>query len=347
MEGQAERQPLSTNDAASAIEALLGDDGALLDSMPAEESEGEQPEVEEAPDVEAKADQGSDQEEAETEPDQVTLETIDDVAQALGVDPNDLLANLKMRIKVNGEERLVSLKEAQTGQQLEADYRRKTSELAEQRRAIEQEQQQRAALFQQQMAESAAALQAAEQSLLAEFSTPAMQELRTRAPAEWTARIMEGQARMAALQQARQSAVTQWQQQQQTVAQEQQRQLQHLLATEQEALSTKLGNTWSGDTKQKLASFLMNEYGFSADDVGRVYNHRLILLALDAMKGKESAAKANEVKQKVKAAPPVMQKPGKPVSKVQVERNKLAALKSAARNSGKMRDAAAVIERLL
>jgi hypothetical protein len=354
MEGQVARQPLSTSDAAAAIESLLGDSGELPEAPDVIESDEPEPveDPEESEEPEESDSQDSDEDEAEEEPEAVSLETLDDVAKALGVDPDDLLANLKMRIKVNGEERLVSLKEAQTGQQLEADYRRKTTELAESRRAAEQEFSQRQAVMQQQAIETAQALNVAEQTLIAELNTPQMQQLRQQNPAEWLMRERDVQSRLGNLHAARQSAAMQWQQQQQMSAAESQRQFQHYLQTEQAELSGNLekrGVQWTPEERSKLSDFLITRYGFSADDVGQVYNHRLVLLALDAMqntqKVQESEAKAKQVKEKVAQMPRVTP-PGKAQGKVQVQAKVLAGLKGKLKQSGKLKDAAALIERL-
>ena len=354
MDGQAERQPLSVNDAAAAIESLLGDDG----EMPAEREAPEELEAEvsdeSADEVEETETQDSDEVEAEdTEPGEVTLETIDDVAQALGVDPKDLLANLKMRVKVNGEELLVSLADAQKGHQLEADYRRKTTELAEQRKAIETEFVQRQALYQQQAVETAQMMQLAEQAIVADLNTPEMAQLKAQDPAKWLMREREAQAKLAHVQQARQYAAHQWQQQQQTASSEQQRQFAAYLQAEQEALGNKVverGVDWTPTKRQELSNFLIERYGFSPSDVSQVYNHRLVLLALDAMQATSKVAevekKASAVKEKLKVIPP-MQKPGKQKGPLQVKQNRIAQLKGQLRKSGNLRDAAAVIESLM
>ena len=354
MDGQAERQPLSVNDAAAAIESLLGDDG----EMPAEREAPEELEAEasdeSADEVEETETQDSDEVEAEdTEPGEVTLETIDDVAQALGVDPKDLLANLKMRVKVNGEELLVSLADAQKGHQLEADYRRKTTELAEQRKAIETEFVQRQALYQQQAVETAQMMQLAEQAIVADLNTPEMAQLKAQDPAKWLMREREAQAKLANIQQARQYAAHQWQQQQQTASSEQQRQFAAYLQAEQEALGNKVverGVDWTPTKRQELSNFLIERYGFSPSDVSQVYNHRLVLLALDAMQATSKVAevekKASAVKEKLKVIPP-MQKPGKQKGPLQVKQNRIAQLKGQLRKSGNLRDAAAVIESLM
>lgn len=269
------------------------------------------------------------------------------------VDPKDLLANLKMRVNVNGEELLVSLADAQKGHQLEADYRRKTTELAEQRKAIETEFVQRQALYQQQAVETAQMMQLAEQAIVADLNTPEMAQLKAQDPAKWLMREREAQAKLAHIQQARQYAAHQWQQQQQTASAEQQRQFAAYLQAEQEALGNKVverGVDWTPTKRQELSNFLIERYGFSPSDVSQVYNHRLVLLALDAMQATSKVAevekKASAVKEKLKVIPP-MQKPGKQKGPLQVKQNRIAQLKGQLRKSGNLRDAAAVIESLM
>ena len=351
MEGQAERQPMSVNDAAAAIENLaIFDDAGEISGQEQPEDEIESEEVETSDDESGseESDQDSDEDEAEAEPEETTLETLDDIAKALGVDAESLLANLKMKIKVNGEERLVSLKEAQTGHQLEADYRRKTTELAEQRRAVEQEFTQRQALYHQQSVEAANVLQMAEQAVLADLNTPQMMALREQDPARWLIAQDEARQKLSALQQTRQQAAQQWQMQQQQSAAEQQRQFQSYLQAESEQLEKAVasrGESLTPETRSNIANFLMEQYGFSQTDVSQVYNHRLVLLALDAMKGKEGAKKAEAVKEKIKTMPKVVT-PGKVQGKVQVQAKVIAGLKGRLKQTGKLRDAAAVIERM-
>ena len=353
MEGQAERQPISVNDAAAAIESLLGDDGEMPSQAQPEDDEIEEVEAsDEESDAEESA-QDSDEDEAETEPEETTLETLDDIAKALGVDAESLLANLKMRIKVNGEERLVSLKEAQTGHQLEADYRRKTTELAEQRRAVEQDFAQRQALYHQQSVEAANVLQMAEQAVLADLNTPQMAALREKDPVQWMLRRDEAQQKLAYLQQTRQQAAQQWQMQQQHSAAEQQRQFHAYLQQEQSELERAVasrGEQLTNEAKAGLARFLVERYEFSPEEVGQVYNHRLVLLALDAMRAmakvKDMDTKTAQVKEKVATLPKVVP-PGKAQGKVQVKQKVIAGLKGRLKQTGSVRDAAAVIERLM
>ena len=77
-------------------------------------------------------------------------EHLDELIQRIGVDPDKFLEHVKAKVKVNGEERSVNLKELAAGYQMQSDYQRKTAEIAEQRKVAEAEraqyQQQREAL---------------------------------------------------------------------------------------------------------------------------------------------------------------------------------------------------------
>lgn len=82
-----------------------------------------------APEQKGKAEATDDQEEL--------ADTVEGLAQQLGMDPSELLEHLKVEVKVNGESKRVNLKEASKGYQLESDYRTKTAASAEQLRAAE------------------------------------------------------------------------------------------------------------------------------------------------------------------------------------------------------------------
>ncbi len=62
-------------------------------------------------------------------------DTLNGLAEAMGMDAKELSAALKAMVKVNGEDREVTLSEALNGYQRLEDYRIKTAELAESRKA--------------------------------------------------------------------------------------------------------------------------------------------------------------------------------------------------------------------
>ena len=136
----------SDQDAVASVEARIDN---LFKPAPEPESEPE-PEPEKAPEpVKAKEPEPVKTDEAETpeaEPETPKEEepldlstvpnTVEGLAEAIGISPQELSEHLKVTVKVDGKERVVTLAEAVKGHQLEADYRTKTSELAEARRSF-------------------------------------------------------------------------------------------------------------------------------------------------------------------------------------------------------------------
>jgi hypothetical protein len=73
-------------------------------------------------------------------------DTTDGLAAQLGMTEDELLDHLKLKVKVNGEEKPANLRELRNGYQMESDYRLKTAALADEKRAFESE---RSAITQQ------------------------------------------------------------------------------------------------------------------------------------------------------------------------------------------------------
>ena len=332
-------ESLNLSEAVTALEGFAGDLLGIDDEHDLEDV------VPEAPEEEAE-----EEEVAETEPEaeseeEVTLESIEDVARALGVDTDTLMANLKMRVKVNGQEELISLADAQKGNQFERDYRQKTTELAEQRRAIQAERDLQLAQLQQAAQDAATAIQWTEQQILAEMHSPQMAELRQSNPAEWVARQSEIQGKLAQLHGVRQQTQAQiqnaWQAQQAQHAQY----LQGYLAEQASRLTEKVSD-WSDNKRDEVTKFLKDRYGYNDQEISGVVDHRIILLALDAQRGAQAAQEVQKVLPKVQAAPK-LQAPGKPQSKVTVKAKQLQGLKGRLTQTGKLKDAARLLEAMM
>ena len=338
------------SNAAAALEdvagSLLGLDDEPEQDDPEEDTETAEDEAET---VEAEADEAeaesADDEGAEDPDTTIELNNISDLAKALGVDEKSLADNLRIPVKVDGEIIEVTLAEAAAGHQMQASFTKKTQALAEERRALQAEREQSVTSMTAAAQEAAAALQVAEQLLFAEVNSPAMQQLRQTNPAEWTAKQHELQARHNYLQQARNQATQQFAQAMQAAQHTQQQQMARHLQEQDQMLAQKVDN-WSTDKKQEVARFLSESYGWSPEDLSGVSDHRLILMALDAQRGRQAKESTEKVVQKVKALPKV-QPPGKPKSAIQVKAKHIAGLKGQLRQTGKIKDAARVIEALL
>ena len=138
------------------VAALIESQGLLeqsvpLDGEPPAEQAPDRPEPEETPERELapEPEKPSPEAEAEPEPQEELPDTLNGLAEAVGLSADEFADHVHVPVTVNGETRMVTLTEARKGYQLEVDYRHKTADLAEQRRALEAHQTQAVQAWQQ------------------------------------------------------------------------------------------------------------------------------------------------------------------------------------------------------
>jgi hypothetical protein len=238
-------------------------------------------------------------------------------------------------VKVAGEEVQVTLEEALKGYSREQDYTRKTQALAEENKA-----------------KQAAAAAARDEYLnglqtvqkIIEASQPKVdQNLRYTNPAEWSAQMLQHQ---------------QWAEQRRGVAaeaerlkgeqaQEEARERETLAARETEALLTVLPE-WKDPAVAKAETAALREYGqsigFTEAELDDVLDHRAVRVLRDAMAYRTLKAKSGQVRSAVEAKK--VAKPGA-TSAPPSKHLDLQRAKQRLRQSGRVDDAAAAIERLL
>ena len=304
-----------------------------------------EPEVkqEEQPEQETQ-EASSEPQEAETEEEQIQFETLSQFADALDMPFDDFLGNIKTTIKVAGAERDVTLSELRDGYQMEADYRRKTSELAEKRKEFDAEREHLTNELNTQFTEAQNLTGLLEQSLLAEFQAVDWNSLRQSDPAEFAARKQEFNDRHAQIQQARNQINDEIRKQYTEQQDEQKEKYKQILESEKEKLIEAMPD-YGNEEKAKVLAANFKEYlnsrGFNDDDIGKIWDHRHFLIVHDAMAYRELKTRQPEVKNKVVNAPK-LQKPGsgqKPSGeKVRQQ------LRSRLKKSGRVEDAAALIK---
>lgn len=199
----------------------------------------------------------------------------------------------KYTVKVRGQEVEVTLDELRNGYSRTEDYKVKTAEVAEQRRAVEATQ-----------AELAARAKQLDDVLARAPLDPVLAEgMKT----DWATLARENPAEYVARKEAYEGRVRAWQQ----VAQARE------LAT-QEAASQRLAEgearmreavpEWSDEGKRKeLQSSIartLETYGFKPEEYHHVADHRVLLVARDAMLYRQMQAERKAADAK-KAAPPV------------------------------------------
>ncbi len=282
--------------------------------------------------------------EQETEGD---IQNLSQLAEALDITLDDLKAGLTHTFKAADEDVTVTLAELEAGYQKDADYRRQTGQLAEARRQAEADYQGRMQAYEQQNVFLAQNFELSEQLLAAELNDPRLATLRESDPAEWTARREEVGQRLNAIRQARQNAAQRFEAfRQQQRAETKQR--------EQSALAERIPEF--GPQHVQLARGAMESLGYSGDEIAEIFDHRLVIGALElvalrseveSLRGEK--AKAQDTVKRVKKDVPKLQKPGKQRTKsgARIKRDNVARLKQRAAKSGKVEDAARVIEQMI
>lgn len=287
----------------------------------AEESEIEAPDEGQAEiddDAEVEAD-----DEADTEDDAADE---DDEAEEDDADPDDPPA---LEVDFDGETVRITAEEAKAGILRQADYTRKTMALAEERKALEADRQQTEQWFQQQLA----AVQQFQEP------EPDWAKMREEDPIGYIQKRDEWAEKQAKRQQM----------QQQTEAQRRaayQQQMQEGQARLMDALPS-----WRDDTVRKKESAeitegLISNYGFAPEELVGLADHRLVLLARDAIKGRQ-AAKSTDIARKKVADKPKVQKPGSSTGKGNPARTAAAQLRKRAQQTQSPDDWAKAFETLV
>ena len=203
--------------------------------------------------------------------------------------------------------RPVTLEEAQRGFMLQADYTRKTQAVAEERKRIQAEEQ-RLSNERQHYTKALETLKTSlTQQQSAGMSDAEMEVLRQQDPMAWMQQkelMRENESRLAKLEQeqdrvareeaeARQSQLTRY-------IQEQQEQLAVVMP---EWKDEKVAN----ERRSAMRDYL-KDYGFSDQEMSQIYDHRLLIILNDALRGKMAADPAALEKKRVTNKTPSMPK---------------------------------------
>lgn len=278
--------------------------------------------------------------EAEAEAEQEPITTLSQLIDALEADPA-FLGQLTDTFKADGEEVTVPLDELRRGYQRDANYRRQTQELAEQRRTMEQEQAESSQKMQRELVQLGQFLQQGENVLIGDVNSAEMTALRQSNPAEWAARREELGQRIANIRGLYQQASQQYDayqaKQDETVTAEMTARRQKEIERLHSAIPE-----WDSNLRGAVWSYLSEKQGFSDDDLSTVYDHRLIVLANKARLYDEMQVVGRQMKKKIVNVPKV-QKPGtgrKAPDKASVNLKKA---RQQLKSSGGLRDAADLI----
>lgn len=335
-------------DAAEAIEALgllepsqdAPTDEQAPEEAPANATQEEAPASEPVLETEAESSEQSAETEAEPEAEQELPDTLDGLADAVGLSADEFADHVKVPVTVSGKTEMVTLAEARKGYQLEADYRSKTTELADQRRAFDAQAQQATSEWQnrfQSQAELTAQLERAVGDSTANLDRILVEE---GADAYLAAKDrVEGQQKL--LDHAKAER-----QQAEAHQSEGQRQAQAAYAQEQRNLLVQaLPDFADADKGPKLAGRIrdsLSSAGFNEQEVATVVDSRMLIVAHKAMLYDELQRAKPATAKKLKGLPRV-QKPGAKPERGDAQRQKAAAKVQRLQRSGSRHDFAASI----
>lgn len=201
---------------------------------------------------------------------------------------------VKAKVKVGDEE--LDLDEVVAGYMKDADYRQKTTQVAEQRRQVEQLQEYVSKELGNRVQNLDILTQAMHRELIGDQAQ--LEQLIRTDPAEYLVQKHRLDQKIGLFEQARQERQAIEYQQAQL---EQQRQAEYLQAESQRMLERMPSwkDTAKADAeKREIAEALLSDYGYTADELQELYDHRALLIARDAVlwrkhvQGQKQAAKA-------------------------------------------------------
>ena len=295
------------------------------------------PEEDTQEDGETSATETEEVEEAETQSDDEQSESDESADDEQSEDAED---EPRYRVKIAGEEVEIPLSEALKGYQRQADYTRKTEELARLRRESEARAEQELTQLRQERQYIESVLQQVN-ALQPQEEPIDWQRLKEADPIEFGVKWAEHQQRKEYQQQlaAEQQRLAYVRQQEQQAA------LAKHLETERTKLLQVLPEWSDADTAKREKAAIIEfgkSIGFSEDELASAADHRAILALRDAMKYRQLMAKRPEVKpaQVTKVVKPGASNVVRPKDKAQEAQKRLA-------KTGKTADAVAVFKHLL
>jgi len=312
--------------AAKHIEGLMDTKGVI------KESQEEEAQVE--PKEEAKAETEVEQKpEAQPEQEAPVEEEASEDQNAIEEQTTDL-----HQVIVNGEKIDVDLEELKAGYQKDADYRRKTEEIAIEKRELKSEEDRLKKQYSTKMEDLNSLVVTLNAEINNDMNSKELDKLWDEDPTEAAKIDRRIQKRKNTIQEA-----------QQKLREHQQTQFQEILREEQRKLHLRhpeIADPIKGATvKSNIVSYLSSK-GFSNEDVSRIYDSRMFDVIMDGMSFKKAKeAKPNLVSKKVK--PTKFVKSGVKSTKEELNsKSRLNQLK-ALKKSGSTKDATDLLMRYL
>lgn len=279
-----------------------------------QEGDGEtSQETEAAEDTEVEAsDQSEDEGEESSDDGQWTPDSLDELAEALEMEPETVAETMKVKIKADGEESEATLKDVIKSYQLESTLNKRLEAHANERKAFEAQTTQLVETLQQRLQDVETTASAMEQLLFQDYQSVNWDELKNEDPTEYMLKQQEMRDRYASIEQVKNQLSEKQQADTQAQQQEQQKQIAAYLEHQKQALLEKVPE-WSDQKQRETDLKSLQEYlrstGASDQEIAQIDDHRVFLLGLKAMRYDQMHNKA-EPKMKQMKTKPKFAKPG-------------------------------------
>lgn len=264
---------------------------------------------------------------------------VDAEAEDTEVEEEDQTDTPLYTVKVDGKEVDVTLDELQSGYLKDSDYRKKTGEIAEQRRAIE-EQAQAIQYERNQYAQALGQMQTEAEQQLDQYKQIDWNRLREDDPMLFMQRRDE--------QRELEKGIEDGHKQQQHLAQQAQtyrvQRFNHNMETGKEKLLSVMPD-WDDATSKSVREYGLGE-GFTSEELSTLTDHRSMIMLRKAMMY-DKIQRSQPAKKKVKADTPKYVKSGVAKSKGDVSAKRRADKNKQLRKSGSVDDAASMIYDML
>ena len=315
----------SVQGAAKSIESLMDSNGVI-----------KKPQEEAAPvesEVEAKAETEIEQQ-PETQPEE-TLEVADEEQASEDENAIEEQTTDLHQVIVNGERIDVDLDELKAGYQKDADYRRKTEEIAIEKRELKSEEDRLKNQYSTKMDDLNSLVVTLNAEINNDMNSKELDALWDEDPTEAARVDRKINKRKQSIQQA-----------QQKLREHQESQFQEILKNEQKKLHLRhpeIADPIKGaKVKSNIMGYLSSK-GFTNDDVARIYDSRMFDVIMDGMKA--NATKPNLVSKKLK--PSTVVKSGVKTTKEDINSQSRLKKMNALKKSGSAKDATDLLMRYL
>lgn len=290
------------------------------------------PQVKQAPDPES---------DTEADTNDIDFTSVTELAERTGL-PLDRILDLSVPARIDGKEAKATIREMLKSYQLDGVLNSKLAAHASEVQTWKQQQAEYQAQVQQNMQRLDAGLQVAQRALQGEFNSIDWDALQQSDPAQFAQTLLGFQQRQAMLGQI----ADQIGQERAQETKRQQEQQAAWLQEQQRMLEAKLPE-WADKTAREKAmkeivEVLGSEVGFSAEEIGRLSDHRDFVVANMALQWLKLQKSKATVMNKVRAAPPLL-KPGAAKSAGAATAEAATAARAQLRKSGKVADLAKVL----